>query len=583
MKMNIKIGDTPKNRISVVIVGIILAYFLIGLRLYYLQIYKGDYYKKASQNNRIRIRKIKAPRGKIYDRNGKLLVTNVAGYQLVYLKGRKYNDEIINEMSKLLGMKKDDIIRRIKKGIIHRYTGENLLIDDILEEKAHKMLEKLSDYPYLEILTYPKRKYVNGKIASHVLGYVKKITREEWEKLKDEGYEKTDIIGKKGIEKQYDKLLKGQDGYEYIEVNALNQIVKKIRNRNPILGKDIYLSLDLDLQKKVTEFIGPKKGSFIALDVKTGEIITAVSSPEYDLNKVSSKISSKDWAKILDNKNRPLQNRLVSSSYPPGSIFKPITALAILKEGISPEEEIYDGGYYKIGKWKWRNWKTYGVGNVAMEQAMIHSNNIYFYTMGDRIGRKTILDISKKMGLGERTGIDLPEEKKGTLPSNNWKKEQLKEQWYRGDTVNLSIGQGFLLITPLQAVQIYMIIANEGIGYKPHFLKKVANEEEIKPEISKKVELDIKDYQIIKQQLRKVVTNGTAYQINLEKIKSAAKTGSAENPQYKKTHAWVAGYCPYDKPEIAFVSFFEGAGHGGEEAGPTVKKFLEDYYEGRNK
>ncbi|OQY09665.1 MAG: penicillin-binding protein 2, partial [Fusobacteriia bacterium 4572_132] len=567
-----KIGNNPKNRINIVIIGIVLVYGLIVARLYYLQIYKGDYYKKASQNNRIRIRKIKAPRGKIYDRNGKILVTNVAGYQLVYLKGKKYNDKIISEMSEFLKIEKKEVIKKIKKGTIHRYTGENLLIDDIPEEKAHRMIEKISSFSYLDIVTYPKRKYINGKIASHILGYVKKITMKEWEKLKDEGYEKTDIIGKKGIEKQYDKILKGQDGYEYIEVNALNKIVKKIRNKNPILGKDIYLSIDLDLQKKITDFMDDRKGSFIALDVKTGEILTAVSSPEYDLNKIASKISSKEWAKILNDKNKPLQNRLISSSYPPGSIFKPITALAILEEGIPFEEEIYDNGYYKIGKWKWRNWKPYGDGNVAMEDAIIHSNNIYFYTMGDRIGRKKILEIAKKMGLGKKTDVDLPEEQTGILPSNDWKKEKLKEQWYRGDTINLSIGQGFLMITPMQAIQIYMIIANEGIGYKPHFLDRIANEKKISSIISNINKMNPEYYKKVKQSLRKVVTEGTAHQINLKNIKSAAKTGSAENPQYKKTHAWLAGYCPYDKPEIAFVSFFEGAGHGGEQAGPTVKK-----------
>ncbi|MGM0508185.1 MAG: penicillin-binding protein 2 [Fusobacteriota bacterium] len=572
MKINIKINKskTVKDRMNIIIVLVIIAYSVIGIRLFYLQVYKGEYYKNMAENNRVKIKRLEPPRGKIYDRNGELLATNVAGYRLVYLEGKNIESHRVEELANFLERSKSEVDDLIKNGEIIEYTRENIIIDDILQSKAHKIMEKLDSYPYLKIDIYLKRKYLYNEIASHIIGYVKRISGEEWGNLKEKGYTNTDYIGKKGIEKEYEDLLQGKPGYEYIEVNALNKTVKQISNKRAKLGKDLTLSLDIKLQQKITEFIGDKEASFIAMDIKTGELIVAISSPEYNLNKLSSKISQSDWLDIVGDKRRPLQNKITSSGYPPGSIFKPIVALAFLDEGIDPKEEVYDKGYFNIGKWRWHNWREYGKGYVDMEEAIYDSNNIYFYTMADKIGNKPIENMAKKFGIGQKTGIDIPNEKTGILPTDSWKRSEMGESWYRGDTINFSIGQGYLSVTPLQMAKAYALIGGEGKTYIPHLIKgKKVSEIQI--------DVPVNEIQIIKSFLRKTVEEGTAKIIDLDQVQPAAKTGSAENNQYEDTHAWLAGYFPYDDPEIAFLSLVEGGGHGGSGAGPIVKEFLKEY------
>lgn len=584
--IDINLIKNQKSRVNIFRILIIVVYLLISTRLFYMQVLNSDSYREKAQKNRIRIRRIDAPRGKIYDRNGELIAKNKAGYRLVYLNGRSYDDEILETISELLKIDKTYIVQRIKNGEIYRYTGENVLIDDLEVSKAHQIMEKLSDYPYLDVISYPKRNYVYDKVASHLLGYVKPITKEEFEKLKDNPiYTKRSLVGKKGIEKQYDELLQGQDGYEYIEVNAYNKIVKKIKNGKVVPGKDLYLTIDMKLQRHITDYLKDEKASFLAMDAKTGEIITMVSSPEYSLNTFVSKIGSKTWNEILNDPKKPLINRFMGSSFPPGSIYKPIVALSFLENGINPKKEIYDPGYYSIGKWKYKSWKDGGHGYVDMEKSIIESVNTYYYQFADSLGHRPIIEISSKMGLGEKTGIDIPGEKTGVLPSHEWKKKITGESWYRGDTVNLSIGQGYLLVTPLQMLLAYDVFANKGIGYKPHLLKKIDQksngEVAVKPEIKIEYKSNPDYYDLLDTAMQKVVSasNGTAKRIRMKNVKIAAKTGSAQNAHYADTHAWAAGYFPADNPEIIFISFVEGGGSGGAVAVKAVKEFMKKYYE----
>lgn len=584
-KFEMKLGKTNSDRVNIYFLFVIFCYLIIIARLFFLQVIQREYYKKRSEENRIKKIKIVSPRGKIYDRNGKLLATNVAGYRLVYLNGRKYDDGILEEISKLLKEDKKEVEKSIKYGKIYRYTGENILEEDLEEEEAHKIIEKLKDYPYLDIMSYPKRKYLYGNLASHVLGYVKSISKEEWERLKDKGYDKTDLIGKKGIEKKYDEYLKGKDGYESIEVNAFNKIVKKVNEIESKPGKDLYLTLDVELQEFMTEYYKNTKASFIAMDAKTGEIIVAVSSPEYNLNKFTSRLSVKDWNKIQKDKNKPMQNRLTVGAYPPGSIFKPIVGISVLESGISPYEEVFSNGYYRLGRWTWRDWKRGGHGKVNLERSLIESVNTYYYTMGERIGHQKIIETASKFGIGKSTEIDIPEEKKGRLPDADWKQKTMNEIWYKGDTINLSIGQGYLLVTPIQMALVYDTLANNGIGYKPHFLKKIvyenSKETNVEPEMINNVDTKKSYYDLIKLAMEKVVTDkkGTARVLKTDNLRVAAKTGSAQNSQYKETHAWAAGFFPLENPEIIFISFVEGGGGGGSVAAPGVKAFIDKYLE----
>jgi penicillin-binding protein 2 len=582
-KTSIKLGKDTENRMKIYMLAVVVVYSILMLRLFYLQVFKGAYYKNLSERNRVKMKKIDAPRGKIFDRNGNLLVTNVAGYRLVYLNERSYDDKILEEISKLVNLDTDTVERLIRNSEVLSYTRENILLDDLPEEEAHRIMERLSDYPYLDVQAYSKRKYNFGEMASHVLGYVKRITAEEYQQLKDKGYTKRDIVGKKGIEKQYDKLLQGKDGYEYIEVNALNKLVRKIRHQEASQGKDLYLTLDIRLQEYMTNYLEEHKlkAAFVALNPKTGEVITKASTPEYSLNMFSSKFSQSEWNEILHDEGKPLQNRFLMGTYPPGSVFKVISALTFLKEGINPDIKHYDPGYYQLGKWKWRTWKRGGHGYVDMEKSLVESVNTYYYELGDKIGYKPIVNIAEKMGLGKLTGIDLPDEKSGVLPDSEWKKKNMKEAWYRGDTINLSIGQGYVLVTPLQIAMVYSIMANKGYAYTPHLLKKIGDEAEYEKTIRYKVDLPEEDFDRVNSALEKVVTekDGTAKVLKTEGLRIAAKTGSAQNNQYKITHAWTAGFFPAEDPEVVFVTFVEGGGGGGGVAAPIAKLFIDKYME----
>lgn len=588
MVKEFKIGkDRKSDRIFLFIAAVIIFYSLIILRLFYMQIVDEEKYKEIAESNSRKTKVIKAQRGKIYDRYGRLLATNVAGYKVVYLLGNNAKDHMdkVKKIAELTGESEEKIKKSIETGEVFRYTGENEIINDYPEEKAHKLIEKLSDYPYLNVIYYTKRKYLNGNMASHVLGYVRNISPSEYEKLKDKGYNSTDVIGKKGIEKQYDDALRGKDGYEYIEVNSRNKLVKKLDTKPAVPGKDIYLTIDMELQNYVTETMKGFKGAAILMDIKTGEIIAMVSVPEYDIVKFSSKLSGKEWQEIQNNPAKPMLNRATVGEYPPGSIFKPISALAVLESGISPKETIFDLGYFTMGSIKWACWEPRGHGVVNLEKSLMISCNVYYYNMGKRIGYEKIAETARRFGLGAVTGIDIPEEKDGNIPDKEWKKKKMKQPWYGGDTINMVIGQGYVLATPMQMVRAYAMFANNGIGYKPRLVDKMIGNDSIieytKPENNLNISIKDEYKKILGEALRKTVTNGTAGRVNniLGDIEVAAKTGSAQNSQSKLTHAWMAGYAPYKKPEIAFVVLVEGSGHGGTIAGPIARQMLEKYFE----
>lgn len=591
--INIRLGEEKTIRNLILKVFIFSVFAIIGVRMLYLQVYKGDKYSYLSEKNRFKIKKIKSTRGKIYDVKGRLVVTNGAGYRLVYLREREQSPEILEKISNLTGYSEKYISKRIKYGEIFPYTRENVILDDLNEESAHKLMEKISDYPYLQVQTYSKRRYLKDSVASHSIGYVKKISEKEYEKLKNEGYSQRDIIGKDGIESEYDKELQGQDGIEYIEVNALNRVQRKIEKKQPpIPGKDVHLTLDMELQEYMEKQFKEdgRAGAFIALNPKNGEILTMVSYPTYSLNMFSSQISYEEWDKIIKDPRKPLANKAIAGEYPPGSVFKVVSAIAFLENGIDPKEQYYDRtGYYQIGKWKWRAWKIGGHGYTDMKKSIVESANPYYYKYSDKIGHKPIIETAANFGLGAKTGIDIPGEKKGLLPDTEWKKKTMRSGWYKGDTILLSIGQGYLTVTPLQIADLYAAIANKGVVYTPHLVKELQDYKgEVYPIIPKKKEIKVYPksyYNILNDALIATVAqnNGTTKILRTEGMKVAAKSGSAQNSHSKITHAWVAGYFPADDPEIVFATILEGAGGGGSVAGGMTRKFIDKYLEIKNR
>lgn len=592
--IEIKLGNESTKRDIIYKIFVIFIFFGLILRMMYLQLYRGDKYAYLAEKNRFKLKKIESPRGKIYDRNGKLVVTNGAGYRLVYLKERDNNPEIVKEISEITDYDEEFIKKRIKNGEIFPYTRENVLVESLDEETAHKLMEKIIDYPYLQVQTYSKRRYLYDTTASHSIGYVKKISEKEYEKLKDEGYSPRDIIGKDGLERTYDKELQGEDGYEYIEVNAFNRVQRRVAEEKvPVPGKNLYMTLDMELQQYMEEQFKEDKrvGAFIAMDPKTGELITMVSYPTYSLNMFSSQILNEDWQKIINDPGRPLTNKTIAGEYPPGSVFKVVSAISFLENGIDPKEKYLDrNGYYEIGKWRWRAWKAGGHGYVDMKKSIVESANPYYYRLADQIGHKPIVETAHIFGLGEKTGIDIPGEKKGILPDIEWKKKVIGSGWYKGDTILLSIGQGYLTVTPLQIAVLYAAIANKGYTYSPHLAKSLVDfsgqkVEEILGKKHKIKNFPKKYYDILNDALIATVAqnNGTTKILRRKDITVAAKSGSAQNAHSKTTHAWVAGYFPAEDPEIVFTVVLEGAGGGGAMGGAMAKKFIDKYMEIKNR
>ncbi len=581
---HVRLGENNSDRCWIVKIAIVGIFFLLVVRMGYLQIYMGEEYKYKAENNRVKFVRVDALRGNIVDANGEIVATNKIGYRLNYLNERKYNDKILKDLSSLTGRSEEYIEKRIKYGEISMYTRENTIMEDLDEETAHKILERKNEFPYLNIETYFKRKYIEDETASHVIGYVKKISNKEYETLKDEGYDDRDVIGKEGIEKEYDKVLRGEKGFEYFEVNARSIVQKVIKNKPSVKGKDVHLTIDMRLQRYMENVFKERKlvGSMIALNPKDGKVLTMVSYPTYPLNTFSSTIPSDLWNEILYDKRKPLTNKSISGEYPPGSVFKPFVAFSFLEAGLDPYEKFYDDGAYRIGEWQWRSWKRTGHGYVDLRKAIIESANVYFYRAAHQYGSGVITKNVKNFGFGRPTGIDIPGEKSGLVPSPEWKKKRFKEGWYTGDTIIFAIGQGYMTATPLQVAQAYSVLANQGYAYRPRLVDYITDGQ-TKEETEKIKNVDVKYpkeyYRLLKNAMIGVVEekNGTGKILRTEGLKIAAKSGSAQNSQFKETHAWVAGYFPADNPEIVFVVLLQGAGSGGAVAGGVAKAFIDEY------
>ncbi|WP_427170253.1 penicillin-binding protein 2 [Fusobacterium nucleatum] len=585
------LGDKRNVREVIFKIIVLLCFLILFLRLLYLQVLKGNEFSYLAERNQYKLIKIDSPRGKIFDSKNRLVVTNGTGYRLIYSLGRQENEEHIKEIAKLTDKTEEIVRKRIKYGEIFPYTKDNVLFEDLDEKKAHKIMEIMNNYPYLEVQVYSKRKYLYDTVASHTIGYVKKISEKEYEALKEEGYTPRDMIGKLGIEKAYDDILRGRNGFKYIEVNALNKIEREVEKaKSPIVGKNLYMGINMELQQYIEEEFKKdgRGGSFVALNPKNGEIITIVSYPTYSLNTFSSQISPEEWNLISNDPRRILTNKTIAGEYPPGSTFKMISAIAFLKSGIDPNLKYNDyTGYYQVGNWKWRAWKKGGHGATDMKKSLVESANTYYYKFSDQIGYGPIVKTARDFGLGNTSGIDVPGEKKGIIPDPDWKKKRTKMTWFRGDTILLSIGQGFTLVTPIQLAKAYTFLANKGWAYEPHVVSKIEDLQtgKIETVVTKKsVVEDYSEsyYETINDALIATVdqSNGTTRIMKNPYVKVAAKSGSAQNPHSKLTHAWVAGYFPADEdPEIVFVCLLEGAGGGGVMAGGMAKRFLDKYLE----
>lgn len=572
------------GRLKAISISMIMVIFILIARLGFLQVYEGEYYAGLADGNRIRLIPSMAPRGTFYDRNGNLLVTNRPGFTVSLLPlTAPISDDVVTRLATLLSVDKESIETKIAQ---HSGFDPIRIKNDVGPEILTIIEEQKDAYPGVVIEVQPIRNYINKEMAAHVFGYVSEISDDELEKRKDGGYKSGDIIGKFGLEKVYDAQLRGVNGGEQVEVDAAGKPVQILGKKEPIPGNNLVLTIDEKIQKAAERAIdeqlvkiNAKAAAAVVMNPKTGAILAMVSRPAFDPNLFAHGISTKDWKAINDNPNFPMDNKAITGEYPPGSTFKIVTGSAALQEGkVTPEEKILDTGrHWLIPK---VNADGEALGWINFRQALAHSDNVYFYEMGNRLGIDKLESYARMFGLGAKTGINLPYEADGLVANRAYKRKVFNDDWYLSETFDAAIGQGFNLATPLQMAAVMGEIASGGIRYRPYLVQKIVAPdgklvEDFQPEVVKKLDISPQFITLIQDGLHDVTTFGTAASMFKDfPVDLAGKTGTAENP-HGKDHGWFVAYGPFSDPNIVVAVLVENGGYGAQSAVPIGKKILE--------
>ncbi len=572
------------GRLKAISISMIMVIFILIARLGFLQVYEGEYYAGLADGNRIRLIPSMAPRGTFYDRNGNLLVTNRPGFTVSLLPlTAPISDDVVTRLASLLSVDKESIETKIAQ---HSGFDPIRIKNDVGPEILTIIEEQKDAYPGVVIEVQPIRNYINKEMAAHVFGYVSEISDDELEKRKDEGYKSGDIIGKFGLEKVYDAQLRGVNGGEQVEVDAAGKPVQILGKKEPIPGNNLVLTIDEKIQKAAERAIdeqlakiNAKAAAAVVMNPKTGAVLAMVSRPAFDPNLFAHGISTKDWKAINDNPNFPMDNKAITGEYPPGSTFKIVTGSAALQEGkVTPEEKILDTGrHWLIPK---VNADGEALGWINFCQALAHSDNVYFYEMGNRVGIDKLESYARMFGLGAKTGINLPYEAEGLVANRAYKRKVYNDDWYLSETFDAAIGQGFNLATPLQMAAVMGEIASGGIRYRPYLVQKIVAPdgkliEDFQPEVVKKLDISPQFITLIQDGLHDVTTFGTAASMFKDfPVDLAGKTGTAENP-HGKDHGWFVAYGPFSDPNIVVAVLVENGGYGAQSAVPIGKKILE--------
>lgn len=618
-------ADAPEgetNRQPLIIFGAVavVALAILGLRLFSLQVIAGSHNLELANGNRIRERVARAPRGMIYDRNRVELARNQASYDVTVVPQLLPTDEVARaavyaKLAPIIGMDAAAIAAKAEVTCAKhepeclRTPVPQLVASGVTKEQALLVEQSSASLPGFTLDVNPIREYTDGNALSVFLGYTGRVNAEE--AVKDPSYGPTDLIGKLGLERQYEDILRGRNGGERTEVDATGRPIRVLASRNPVPGNNLVLSIDMGLQKQMTAAIakqmassGSKRASGVAINPKTGEVLAAVSLPSYDNNQFSRGISQTDYQKLTSDPGQPLFNKVISGAYPSGSIIKPLGAAAALQEGIvTPQTTINDTGQLDVVNpydpsihYIYKGWEHSGLGVVNLFSAIARSSDIYFYTIAGGftnftryLGVEKLTAYYQRFGLGARTGVDIPGETLGRVPTPDWKKKFSGESWFTGDTYNISVGQGDLLVSPLQMAVAIGAIANGGTMYEPHFLSAVTDGtgkvvQEVKPKPIRSNFISASNLELIRQAMRQTVSSpqGTAccFMDRDVPVAVAGKTGSAEtDPQNNvRPHSWFVGFAPYEDPNIVTVILVEKSGEGAEFAVPATRETLAWYF-----
>lgn len=569
--------------ISIYIVIALFCAFLI--RLWDLQVIKGEKYRTLAESNRLRVVETPAPRGIIYDRNNLPLVRNVQSFDISFEREDLPKDhESLAALGRLMGLEPEDVTARIKKGgkssLEPVRLKQNATFKDVAMAEARRI-----DFPGLQVDVTVSRDYIYGQLAGHVIGYLGRLTLAQASSPEYDDVPREAFVGQWGTEKNYDTLLRGTAAKKIIEVDAVGRVIKDMGINDPVKGKDIRLTIDKNVQKEAEKSLLGSTGAVVALDVNTGEVLALASAPAFDPNLFAKGINYRDWQTLLNDPRKPLLNRAIQSQYPPGSTFKIVSAIAALEEGlITDSTSVNCSGSINFGR-RFRCWKDGGHGGgVDLYRGIVGSCDVYFYEIGKRISIDKLARYASDFGLGKPSGIELEGERSGTVPTTEWKLKTKKEKWYKGETLNAIIGQGYMTATPIQMARLVSSAVNGGKLYRPHILKDFFFENNTE----KSVNLKPENVFLLKRALAGVVTEGTGGRARSKLVSIGGKTGTSQviaqpehggsNAEEYRDHAWFVAFAPVENPEIAVAVFVEHGGHGGSAAAPIAKNVIEEYF-----
>ena len=600
--MNVKLDNNEHPEairiFTFINIAMVIAFALIFIRLWQLQIIKGDDFRNLSENNRIRIQDIPSPRGILYDREGIPLVDSFPAFDVsLYRQDLRNPEALIRPLSQTLSLDQERLQARLTAAKELPPSQALKIKTNISREELALMETRRLDLPGVMVDVVIRRNYLYGPLASHVIGYLGEVSQEELEK---EGYRDHKVgylVGKYGVEQKYEAELMGESGGRQIEVNAMGRMMRVLGTVDPSPGNNLFLTLDLELQKAAEEALNGKNGAVVALDPRNGDLLAMVSNPDFDPNLFARGITPENWKSIIGNPARPLQNRATQGQYPPGSVFKIITALAALEEkAITPDTVFSCSGAYPFGNRDYHCWKKEGHGRVDLRRAIVESCDIYFYQVGLRLGVDRLAKYAYALGLGNPTGYPLGQEKSGLVPTSAWKLKRFRIPWQAGETLSTAIGQGFNLVTPLQMASSLSALFNGGKYFQPRVVQSVRSPDgeilkEFPLSVSRNLQVNPEHVEFIREALWGVVNapGGTGARAKIQGFDVAGKTGTSQVIQKREgrsdahlpefqDHAWFASFAPAQNPEIMVVAFVEHGGGGGAVAAPVARKVLENYF-----
>lgn len=547
----------------------------LGLGLFQAQVLRGSYYYELSKRNRVRLIPLEASRGRVLDQKGRLLAANRSSYNVIAIP-EDVTPEVYPRLAKILQMPEKEIRRRMSSGREYPFAPA-VIKEDIPQELAFLIEERRPELAGVSVRVEGIRYYPYGETASHVIGYIGTVGRGEYEAMDHDRFGMNSKIGRVGIEKAFDDTLRGWRGGQQIEVDAHGQMVRILSDRKPEAGSDIQLTLDLEFQKRIMASIKGLHASIAVLDLETNGLLALASAPAYDPNIFVSPASSEQRLQILKDENAPMLDRGINAAYPPGSVFKLVTALAGLDLGkITPQTRFRCKGSFQLGPRakSARCWLHEGHGSLNLYEALERSCNVYFYNVAKKLSPDEIAHYAHELGLGEPLRIEISRMAPGLIPDSAWKKARFNQPWYQGETLNMAIGQGYMLVTPFEILRLTSIIAKGGKVVKPHL---IVQDPSAMPEPSR-VAIREENLDAIKRAMLQVVESdyGTGQLARVDFDKLAGKTGTAQAPPLK-AHSWMTGFFPYKNPKLAFVVFVEHGGSGGVTGARLVKQMLETW------